>query len=128
MDQKEKEKVEQAFQYGSENFSEDDLRKVMEDSATAEAKSVHLGEQLETFKVLWALLHDYWNGSYRNIPWKFIASIGFAVTYLIAPIDVIPDFIPVLGYVDDCTVFALVLKAFKADIEAYKTWKASKGQ
>ena len=127
MDSKEKEKVEQAFQFGTENFSEEDLLKVMADSDKAEVKASKLGEQFEIFKVLWALLNDYWNGSYRNIPWKFIASIGFAVAYLVAPIDVIPDFIPVFGYVDDGSVFTLVLKAFKSDIEAYKVWKNNKG-
>jgi len=31
--------------------------------------------------------------------------------YLLLPIDLVPDFVPVLGYVDDAVVVALVLRA-----------------
>ena len=125
MDNKEKEKVEQAFQYGSENFSEDDLQKVMADSEKAEAKAGKLGEQFENFVLLWGLLKDYWQKKYPHAPWKLIAAIGFAVTYLVSPIDVIPDFIPFVGFVDDASVFALVIKAFEVEIKEYKTWKSN---
>lgn len=33
------------------------------------------------------------------------------VVYLILPVDLVPDFIPVLGYADDVIVIALVLRA-----------------
>jgi uncharacterized membrane protein YkvA (DUF1232 family) len=33
------------------------------------------------------------------------------LAYLISPIDVIPDFIPVIGYADDAVIVALVLRA-----------------
>lgn len=37
--------------------------------------------------------------------------IGLLLVYLASPIDVIPDFIPVLGYADDVLVIALVLRS-----------------
>jgi len=40
-------------------------------------------------------------------PWLAKAIAAFAVAYALSPIDLIPDFIPVLGYVDD----ALLLPA-----------------
>ena len=123
MKEQEKERVNQAFEHGARDFSPKDLEKVMADAQTAEEKGGKLGEQIENFKVLWSLLKDYYNGTYRNVPWKFIAAIGFAVAYLISPIDVIPDFIPLVGYVDDAAVFGLVVKSFMSEIEEYKTWK-----
>ena len=124
----EKDKVDQdrinsTFEYGTRNFTEDDLEKVKEDSAVAEEKSKSLGDQFENFKVLWALLQDYWSGEYKAVPWKLIASIGFAVTYLVSPLDIIPDFIPIAGFVDDAAVFALVVSSFQSEIDAYKKWK-----
>ena len=123
MKEQEKERVNQAFEHGSRDFSPKDLEKVMADAQTAEEKGGKLGEQIENFKLLWNLLKDYYNGTYRNVPWKFIAAIGFAVAYLISPIDVIPDFIPLVGYVDDAAVFGLVVKSFMSEIEEYKNWK-----
>ena len=122
MDDREKKYVEESYKYGAQNFTRADLDKVMAASATAEKKGGSLGDQFENFKLLWSLLKDYYNDKYPSAPWKMIAAIGFAVAYLVSPIDVIPDFIPVLGFVDDASVFALVVAAFQSDIDAYKAW------
>lgn len=118
----EQEQVNQQFQNGAKNFSEQDLEKVMADSETAERKGGKLGEQFENFKLLWGLLKDYYNKKYPHAPWRLIASIGFAVAYLVSPIDVIPDFIPVAGFIDDASIFAMIVKAFEFDINEYKNW------
>jgi uncharacterized membrane protein YkvA (DUF1232 family) len=40
--------------------------------------------------------------------------LGFAFAYLVSPIDLIPDFIPILGYLDDVIVVpARVILALK---------------
>lgn len=40
--------------------------------------------------------------------------LGLAVAYALSPIDLIPDFIPLLGYVDDVIIVpGLILLAFK---------------
>ena len=44
-----------------------------------------------------------------NVPIKAKAIIVGALAYIIFPIDVIPDFIPVLGWVDDFAVLMIVL-------------------
>lgn len=36
--------------------------------------------------------------------------LGALVVYLVSPIDVIPDFIPVLGYADDAIIVAIALR------------------
>jgi uncharacterized membrane protein YkvA (DUF1232 family) len=35
--------------------------------------------------------------------------LGFAVAYAASPIDLIPDFIPVVGYLDDLLILPLVI-------------------
>lgn len=40
--------------------------------------------------------------------------LGFAVCYVLLPFDVIPDFVPVIGYLDDIVVVtAIVILALK---------------
>ena len=126
MKAKEAEEVKQQFQNGTDNFSEKDLDKVMADSEVAERKGGKLGEQFENFKLLWGLLKDYYNKDYPHAPWKLIAAIGFAVGYLISPVDVIPDLIPFAGFIDDASVFALVVKSFESEITDYKRWLTNK--
>ena len=117
------ERVNQSFVHGVESFTEEDLEKVKADAETAEKKAEFLGKQFENFKLMWSLLQDYWAREYTDVPWKLIAAIGFAVAYLVSPIDVIPDFIPFVGFVDDAAVFALVISAFQAELDEYKEWK-----
>lgn len=44
-----------------------------------------------------------------QVPWHAKAVLGAGVAYLAFPIDIVPDFIPVLGQADDAVVAALVL-------------------
>ena len=37
----------------------------------------------------------------RRVPWTAKAVAGLVAAYALSPIDLIPDFIPVLGYFDD---------------------------
>ncbi len=34
-------------------------------------------------------------------PWLSKLLIGLAIAYLLSPVDIIPDFIPILGHLDD---------------------------
>lgn len=42
----------------------------------------------------------------RGTRWSLLALLG----YLLLPFDLVPDFIPVLGYADDAVVVAIVLR------------------
>ena len=37
----------------------------------------------------------------RRVPWTAKAVAGIVAAYALSPIDLIPDFVPVLGYLDD---------------------------
>lgn len=119
------ERAEETIKYGAKSFSEENLTEIMDDGVIVEEKTGHLGSIMEDVKLLWRLLKDYGKGEYRA-PWRFVAAIGFAFLYLILPIDIIPDFIPGLGYIDDASVFGLVMKASMVEIKAYKQWLSEK--
>lgn len=46
-----------------------------------------------------------------SLPIRVRLWLGILLVYLISPIDLIPDFIPVLGYVDDALIVAIALRA-----------------
>jgi len=60
--------------------------------------------------------------AYRKpgVPWYAKAFCALVVAYAFSPIDLIPDFIPVLGYLDDLVLIplgvALVIKMIPTDI------------
>jgi uncharacterized membrane protein YkvA (DUF1232 family) len=74
-------------------------------------------------KLLVSMLHDYVRGRYREVPFGAIAAIAAAILYLVSPFDVIPDFIPVIGYMDDAAVLALCLRMVRNDLAKYSDWK-----
>ena len=74
-------------------------------------------------RLMFALVKDWANGSYRKIPFATIAMIVFAIIYFLNPMDAIPDPIPVLGYVDDASVIALAFSAVEFDLKEYARWK-----
>jgi uncharacterized membrane protein YkvA (DUF1232 family) len=49
----------------------------------------------------------YLAGRHPRTPWYAKAFIAGVVAYAISPIDLIPDFIPVLGYLDDLILVPL---------------------
>lgn len=57
-----------------------------------------------------------------RVPWYAKVLIGFVVAHTFSPIDLIPDFIPVLGYVDDLVItplgIALAIKMIPQDVLA----------
>lgn len=46
-----------------------------------------------------------------------------ALAYLVIPLDLVPDFIPVVGFTDDAAAFALVIKKLSSEVKNYQTWK-----
>ena len=55
-----------------------------------------------------------------RVPWYAKAVAGAVVAYAFSPIDLIPDFIPVLGYLDDLILaplgIALAIRLIPSDI------------
>ncbi len=48
----------------------------------------------------------------RRIPLAKKAILGVAAGYLISPIDIVPDFIPIIGRIDDAAILILALDLF----------------
>jgi uncharacterized membrane protein YkvA (DUF1232 family) len=61
-------------------------------------------------------------GRHPRTPWHAKALGLFVVAYALSPIDLIPDFIPVLGYVDDVLLLPgliwLAIRLLPADVLA----------
>ncbi|WP_407343395.1 YkvA family protein [Pengzhenrongella phosphoraccumulans] len=77
--------------------------------ARREGKRVNLRDMLRLIPDLVRLLH----GLARDpaIPRGVRIGLGALLVYLAVPIDLIPDFIPVVGYADDIVLVAVVLRS-----------------
>ncbi len=74
-------------------------------------------------RLLWMVLSDYVNGTYRKVPWKAVVAVGAAIVYVVSPFDLIPDFLVPFGFTDDVVVIALTWGLVKRELRAYCEWK-----
>ena len=76
-----------------------------------------------SLRVMARMIKAFANGKYRDLPLKSLLSLVGGLVYFLMPIDLIPDFIPFTGFLDDFTVIMLISGAFKQDIEEFLLWE-----
>ncbi len=54
-------------------------------------------------------------------PAAHVGMIIFALAYFISPIDAVPDFIPVAGYLDDAAVVAGVVASIGSALDRFRS-------
>ncbi len=122
------EQAQDELKKGMRNVTEEDVQKVLDKQEEIEKKFKSggpLGKFITEIKLLFTLIKDYVSGEYREIPWWTISAVVAALIYVLSPIDLIPDFIPIIGYIDDAAVVAACLKLIQNDLQKYQTWKNS---
>ena len=87
------------------------------------SRSSFLKRLLVDIKDLFLMLKDYLIGRYREIPFWMIAAIAGVLIYIINPLDIVPDVIPVLGLIDDMLVFLLCISVVRLELNKYRKWK-----
>lgn len=76
-----------------------------------------------SLRTMLRMVKAYVNGTYRELPWKSLLGILGGLIYFMMPVDLIPDFIPFTGLIDDFTVIMFISGAFQQDIEAFAEWE-----
>ena len=82
-----------------------------------------VGNALSNIPILISLVRNYVKKEYTDIPLNSIIAIVSALVYFLSPVDVIPDVIPVIGYLDDAVVIATCWKFVETDIKKYEKWR-----
>lgn len=109
-------------------IKEIDLKKILNKRKSIENKlreNKTISKYIDKAKLMFSLIQDYRKGVYTQIPWKTIAAVAGALLYVLTPLDLIPDFIPVVGLLDDAGVLAACLRLVGDDLEIYGKWKAA---
>ncbi|MGB3587902.1 MAG: YkvA family protein [Tunicatimonas sp.] len=103
------------------NAAMDKMRELRDDT-----EGMHsLKDQANTFV---RMIRSYQAGDYKFTPWKSLLLITAGIIYFVSPLDLIPDFIPVLGFMDDITVLLWVLNSVRGDVEKYEEWEKTYAQ
>jgi uncharacterized membrane protein YkvA (DUF1232 family) len=76
----------------------------------------------EDIRDMYLMLRDSIAGRY-SVPFRTLAAVAVTLLYLANPFDLIPDFIPGIGFIDDVFMVSLCLKFISADLEEYREWR-----
>jgi uncharacterized membrane protein YkvA (DUF1232 family) len=100
------------------------LHEAYQKLTAAEGQKSGFAKIKETMFTFIRLVRSFTRGRYRQVSRKSII-IGVAtLLYLVLPIDLIPDFIPALGLMDDLSLMAWFIQAFQEELGKYKEWES----
>ena len=101
--------------------------KILLDNATEKAKQA----DKSAFKDLWPyllamlrLIRAFCSGKYKRVPWENLISVIVAIAYFVSPLDLIPDFLPGVGYLDDAMIVRFVYRSVKAELDRFMEWES----
>jgi len=57
------------------------------------------------------------------VPIGTVSAIGFALLYVLNPLDLVPDVLPVVGLLDDAAVVSACVVLVEQDLHAYNAWR-----
>jgi uncharacterized membrane protein YkvA (DUF1232 family) len=72
------------------------------------------------------MIKSYVSGDYKIIPWGSIVKMIAVLLYFVSPIDLIPDFIPVLGFTDDFALIMWLFSSLADDFANFEAWEKGK--
>ena len=123
-------RAERALNAETASVTHDDVERALDHQGPIMNKvlgSRHLTAFLKDVELLFEMIRDHLAKRYTRVPWKTIAAAAATLLYILNPFDIIPDFIPGLGYVDDGMVVMLAMKMVGKDLEKYRLWRRSQG-
>lgn len=103
----------------------EDVMQDMEKTLGTIEKASALSTLLDDIRMAYGMVTDSTTGRYKGLSKKTLALIAGGLAYLALPVDIVPDLIPVAGWLDDAVVLAWIFKQTSDEIARYKAWRAT---
>lgn len=87
-----------------------------------------IGNRASDAAVMLSMIRAYIKKQYSEVPKTSILLAIATVIYVVNPFDMIPEVLPVVGYVDDAAAIGMVLQSLHMDLKKYKEWQKSVGK
>ena len=77
---------------------------------------------LEPILIFKRMIQAHRSGKFK-VSSKTLGLIVLGLLYFITPIDIIPDFMPILGFTDDLSVILAVFNSVKHEVDDFLNWE-----
>jgi len=125
IDNKKSIKIKQAIDKIKQSINPNDLKDSLEkikagiDNATKGLDP----KIMDDLSVAYNMIQDTVAKNYTELPTNTLMMLTAVLLYVISPVDVIPDTIPVVGWLDDAWVISRLFPALRKDVDKYRAWK-----
>lgn len=82
-----------------------------------------VGNPVQRLKALPRLWRTWRSGKYPELPRSQVVMWAVALVYLVSPIDVLPEFLPLIGVTDDAGVLVWLLSSLSVASGSYLRWE-----
>lgn len=82
-----------------------------------------VGNPIQRAKALPRLWKTWRSGKYPELPRSQVLLWAVALVYLVSPIDLVPELLPVIGVTDDAGVLVWLLSSLSVTSGAYLRWE-----
>lgn len=107
---------------------EDKIEKLLQKLEKKLAKFPMVGPQLANVVILASMIRSYSKKEYTEIPLGSLVAAVSALVYFITSFDLIPDFIPGAGMIDDALVIKFCMTMIESDVKEYGKWRIQNGK
>lgn len=83
------------------------------------------GEVMESLGILSRLIKAAVSKEYHGIPTSTIVMGVAVIIYFLSPIDLVPDWIPVIGLLDDAALLAWFMTSIKEEMDRFLEWETT---
>jgi uncharacterized membrane protein YkvA (DUF1232 family) len=80
----------------------------------------------ESLQTLSRLIKAAASGEYTGIPTPTVVGGVAVLLYFLSPIDFVPDFIPIIGLLDDAALLAWFMTSIKTEMDKFEEWEKSR--
>jgi len=78
---------------------------------------------IDNIRTAYDMVSDTVTGKYKGVSKSTLALLAGGLAYLALPIDLVPDFIPVAGWMDDAAVLGWIFMRCADEFKKYREFK-----
>ena len=78
---------------------------------------------IDNIRTAYDMVSDTVTGKYKGVSKSTLALLAGGLAYLALPIDLVPDFIPVAGWMDDAAVLGWIFMRCADEFKKYRDFK-----
>ncbi|MFD2034596.1 YkvA family protein [Belliella marina] len=86
------------------------------------SQNPNVQKAIEPILIFKRMIYAHKNGTHK-LSAKTLGLLVLGLLYFVLPIDIIPDFLPIIGFADDVSVVIAIFNVLKNEIEDFLAWE-----